>query len=111
MLKSSQCVAETKGYYIVFKVTLPSSESCLPFFSFGHSEQVVTISHVQGREAFCLTDLVQELRDQGEGVSVLDRDLVDSAVIHAETEAAVSLLDKEDGGTGGGLGVSDEPFP
>jgi hypothetical protein len=58
MLKSSQCVAETKGYYIVFKVTLPSLESCLPFFSFGHLEQVVTISHVQGREPFGFADLV-----------------------------------------------------
>jgi len=111
MLKGSRCVAKTKGHHVVFKVTVPGSKGRLPFFPFGHSEQVVTISHVQGREAFCLTDLVQELRDQGEGVSVLDRDLVDSAVIHAETEAAVSLLDKEDGGTGGGLGVSDEPFP
>src|ERR1700731_4538766 len=111
MLEGSRCVAKTKGYDVVFKVTVPGSKGRLPFFPFGHSEQVVTISHIQGREPFCLSDLVQKLRDQGEGVSILDRDLVDSPVIHAETEAAVGLLDEEDGGTGGGLGVSDDPFP
>jgi hypothetical protein len=44
---------------------------------------VITIAEVETCEILCITALVEEFRNEGQRVSILDRDFVETAVIDA----------------------------
>src|SRR5262249_1265634 len=48
--------------------------------------------------------------DQGQWISVLNGDFVDTTIVDAEAQAAVAFLDKENRSTGGRRGSLDVPF-
>ena len=54
-----------------------------------------------------ITQLVNELLDQGKQVAVLDRVLIKATTVLDRSQGAVTLQDKEERGCHGGVGVSD----
>lgn len=73
----------------------PSSQRHLLHIIWVHQHLVVPESHVELGEELDTAQLVQELLHNGDGELVLDRGVVERAVVDAEPLRAVMLADEE----------------
>lgn len=60
-----------------------SSKSCCPIVPFLHLYQVVCPTEINLGEDSCGVQLIKEARDEGQGVLVLDGDVVEASVVDA----------------------------
>ena len=82
-------------------------EGCLPFISRLDMYVIETPSDVKLCEVLGSTELGDKLRDEGEGVLVLDGCGVQRAIVLDQLERAILLFSEEHWGCDGGLGGSD----
>ena len=92
-------VCESKVHYQWFKKSALCPESSFPLVTFLDADVIVAPSDVQFCEVPRAAKSVNEVVNKRKGVSVLDSDLVQSAVILDESEAAVLFLDEKDWGS------------
>ena len=76
-------VDKFEWYDVVLKVTIPSSESCLPLVTLLDPDQVVCGVDVKLHVHLSTHQPVEHLVDQRQGVSVLPSQLVETAVVDA----------------------------
>jgi hypothetical protein len=91
-------------------VTIASTKGGLVFIAGCDPELVICIGEIQTGVVFGALETIKELRHQGESIAILGGDLIELAIIDAETERTIRFLDKEDGRTEGRLGGTDEAF-
>lgn len=72
------------------------SPNSLPFISDFHADIVKTPSDIKFGEVLGSLEFVNELRDEGQGVLVFHRDVVESPIVLYESESAVFLFNEED---------------
>jgi hypothetical protein len=84
-LKGSRGICEAKGHDKVFEVTITGTESGLPFLAFSDSDEIVSAFQVELSEDSGRTEAIQGLGDQGQRATVLDCDIVEGAIINAES--------------------------
>jgi hypothetical protein len=101
-LKGGRGIRETKGHHLVLVVPVSRAESGLVDVIFVDANLVVSPPEVDLSEHFRTKESVGEVINEGDGESVLDGDVVESAVVDAHTQCAVFLLDEDHGGTEGG---------
>ena len=84
-------------------------EGGFPLVAFLNLDIVISPSYVKLGEDLGIFKFVDEVRNQGEGVCILDSMAVEVPVILARLEASVLFLDKEERGSLGGFGWTDFP--
>ena len=109
-LKSGGSVSKSKGHNEVFIGAIARTKGCFPFVPRGNADIVVARSKVEFGKNLGLLEAIEEIVDQGKGVSVLSGDAVQAPIIHTEAEGAVFLFGEKDGSASGGIGWSDEAF-
>jgi len=100
-LKGCGSVGETEGHDEIFEVTITSTEGGLVFIAVCNPELVICVGHIQARKSISAFEAIEELRNEWEGVTVLDGDIVELSIIDAETEGTIRLFDEEDRGAKG----------
>src|SRR5277367_5733849 len=95
-LKGCGSVGETEGHDEIFEVTITSTEGGLVFIAVCDAELVVCIGYIQARKLCSTFQTIEKLRNEWEGIAILDSDIVELSIINAETEGTIRLFDEED---------------
>src|SRR5882724_13153681 len=85
-------------------------EGCLPLVAHCDVNIIVASVEVELGVDLCTAQLVKEVGNKWNQVSILPSDLVEVLEVHTEFQGAVLLLSKEDGCTAWRLRRSDEPL-
>ena len=80
-MKHGRCIGGPLRAHLVFEVALAATEGCFPLIPCPNSKLVIGIAQIYLCEDFGAMQAVQHLRYEGKGVSVIDRDLVESPVV------------------------------
>src|SRR5271155_2777238 len=110
MLECPGGIAQSEGHHRVFVQPITASECGFPLLPGGYPQPIVTIANIELGEILGFADPFQQLADKGKGVAILDRDLVEPTVIHAEPQCSVLLLRKDNGSPTRRLRVANEPL-
>ncbi|KAG5335022.1 hypothetical protein C0989_002454, partial [Termitomyces sp. Mn162] len=85
-LKGGGAIGESKEHNEQLKQSLIGPEGSLPLISFLNVHIVVTPPDVQFSEVLCTLEVVDELRDEGEGVTVLHHHGIENLVVLDQSE-------------------------
>ena len=91
-------------------MAIPSAESRLPLVTLFDSDPIVGVLHVNLREVITSTHTVQDLANQRQRMSILNRDLVQTPVVDTQSEGPILLGDKQNGGPRGALRRPNPPL-
>ena len=108
-LKSSRGVVKTEEHNGRFEQSSVGDEGCLPLMSILDADIVVPPSDIELGEVFCILELIDRIRDEGEGVGISDGVFIQVVVVLAGMEFPILLLDKKERGGLGGIGGMDLP--
>jgi hypothetical protein len=103
-------VGETKGHNEVFEVAIAGTKGGFVFIAFCNPKLVVCICHIEACEVLGVLETIEKLRDEREGISILDGDIVELAIINTKAEGAIRLFDKENRGAERRLRRTNESF-
>ena len=81
-----------------FKQPERGDEGGLPFVTILDSDVVIAPVHIEFSEDGELAEVIDKIRDEGQGVCVLYSVLVKVSVILNQSEFSILLFDKEEGG-------------
>ena len=95
-MESGRGVGQSEEHNAWLEQAPVRDESSFPFVSLADSDIVIAPAQVDLRENLSAPGLVEQLVDEGEGVSISLGDLVQVAVVVTEPEFPVLLLNKED---------------
>lgn len=84
MLERSQCVGKSKGHNSILEVFITGTESDFPFLSSGDANKGVHATEIDLGISFCLGQRSPGFLYQWQGVSVIDRIGIESALVDAE---------------------------
>jgi hypothetical protein len=88
-------ISESEKHHQRFEESTIRTKCCLPLITFFHLNIVVTLSYVKLCKVFRAAKLVDEFRDEWEGVPVFDCEGIQRSVVLYKVESAILLLDKE----------------
>ena len=106
-LECHRGVAQSKEHDSWFEQALVGLECSLPLITLLDPHVVEPPVEVEYGEELSATEAGQDIGDKGEGVGVLDGDLVQLPIVLHKAKRAVLLLNEEHGGSHGGLGRTD----
>ena len=86
-------------------------EGSFPFIAFMDPNIVVTPADIELSEVASTFEMVNEVVNEGEQVSILPSDKIECTIVLNEPELPILLLHKEDRGTYRELGLLDVPCP
>jgi hypothetical protein len=84
-LKENRGIIESKGYHSIFKMIISVVEDGFSFFILGHSEEIIVIPHIEDNKEFDIIDTIHNLADQGQGITILNDNLIKSMIIDIES--------------------------
>src|ERR1700743_1801488 len=87
-----------------------STECCFVLITSRDPELVVGICHIEAGVVLGILEAVKKLGHKGEGITVLNCNLIELTIIDTKAEGAIWLFDEENGRSEGRLGGTDEPF-
>ena len=93
---------------MVLKMPLPTSECCFPLIPLLYPNLMISITKVDFCKNFSLVQPIKHFRDEREGVTVFDRNLVEPPEVHDESQLAIRPLHEHDRGGCRRLGRPDE---
>jgi hypothetical protein len=86
-------------------------EGGLPFFTFCDANKVIGVTKVNFRVGAGFLRGVEEVGDEGKGISVFLGDLVEPTVVHTQSETSIFFPHEEDRSSMRRVGGSDETAP
>ena len=92
--KVLKCVGKSHWHDKEFKGAIMGLKHCFPFVTRGDANIVVSGAHVTFGVDFGQTKLVNEVRDQWYGVSILSGNLVEVLKVNTELKGAIFLFGK-----------------
>ncbi|KAG5336895.1 hypothetical protein C0989_011634 [Termitomyces sp. Mn162] len=95
-LEGGWAVGETKEHVEWLEQFPVGPEGHLPLISFLNVHIVVTPPDVQFSEVSCTPEVVDELGDEGKGVTVLECHVIEYLVVLYQSEGAILLFNEED---------------
>ena len=96
LLKLCRSIREAKWHYSALKMTVSGPEGSLPFICLFYRDLVVARLLINITEVFGPHELIKEVVDLGNRVSVSDCDFIQSPVINAKPPGYICLLDQHD---------------
>src|SRR5258708_3615431 len=106
-LECHRGVAQSEEHDHWFKQALVSLECSLPLIALLDPHIVEPPAEVEYSEELSTMEVGQDIGDEGEGVGVLDHDLIQLPIVLYEAKQTILLLDKEHRGSHRGLGWMD----
>ena len=94
-LKSQRGIAETKEHYNGFKEAERSDEFCFPLVFLLNANVVIAPSNIKLGEQCGVLHIIDQLRDEGERISVANSVGVEISIILAWSQGSVLLGHKE----------------
>jgi hypothetical protein len=110
-LEGHRGIGKSKGHYQPFKRAIASAEGSLPFFTFCDVNKVIGVTKVDFGVGVGFPRGINEVGDEGKGISIFLGDLVEPAVVHAQSETSVFFPHEEDRSSMWRVGGSDETAP
>ena len=98
-LESGGSIGETLRHDEPFEGSISCLKGGLPFISGGNPDEMVGMLEVNLGINVRGSGTVQEIRDEGEWITVLFGNAIKSAEVHAESQRTILFLDKEDRST------------
>ena len=95
MLKGCWCIGQPKVHHNWFEEAPTRSKSSLPLVTFFDANIIETPANIQLGEVACAPEIDDQFGDEGEWVAVLDSHCVEHAIILAQPEGAILLLDEK----------------
>jgi hypothetical protein len=74
-------------------------EGSLPLIALSDADIIVSPSYIELGEVSHALESIDEIVDEGEGVSIFPRDGIECSIVLDEAELTILLLDEEDWGT------------
>ena len=108
VLEASRSIGGTLGTDEVLVVALPTSEGSLPLIPLPDPHLVIGVAKVDLREDLRKVEAVQHFRYEGEGETILNRDLVETTVVDHQAELAIRLREEHHWSRSRGLRRPDE---
>src|SRR5258707_8002150 len=106
-LEGHRGVAQSKEHDHWFKQASVSPECSLPLIALLDLHVVEPPAEVKYSEELSTMEAGQDIRNEGEGVGVLDHDLIQLLIVLYEAKRTILLLDEEHRGSHRGLGWMD----
>jgi len=94
-LERSGCIGEPHQHDQELKGAIACSEGCLPLVAHCDVNIVVASTEVELGVDLCAAQLVEEVGNKWNWVSILPSDLVEVSEVYTESQGAVLLLNKE----------------
>jgi hypothetical protein len=94
-LKGRGGVCESEKHHQRLEEALVRTKCCLPLIALLHAHIGIPPLYIEFCEVLRTSELVDELRNQGERVLVLDHHCVQGPIILYETQCTILLLDEE----------------
>jgi hypothetical protein len=110
-LKGHGGIGKSEWHYQPLKRAIASAEGGLPFFTFCNANKVIGMTKVDFRVGVGFPQGVEEVGDEGKGISVFLGDLVEPMVVHTQLETSVFFPHEEDRSSMRRVGGSDETVP
>jgi hypothetical protein len=110
-LKGHGGIGKSEWHYQPLKQAIASAEGGLPFFTFRDVNKVIGVMKVDFGVGAGFPRGIKEVGDEGKGILVFLGDLVEPAVVHAQSETSVFFPHKEDWSSVWRVGGSDETAP
>ena len=107
-MESGRCIRKTKWHNKPFKRTIASSESSLPFVTFGNADKMISVSEIKGSIDTSFASCIEEVGNERKWIASFLCDFVECSKIDAESGGAILLSDKEYWRSVRGTGLSDE---
>ena len=102
-LKGGRGVGEVKEHDGGFKEAFVGDKGSLPLVSVLDSNIVVSPSDIKFGEYFGIFELINEVRDQREGISISDSVFIEVSIVLTGAESSILFLYEEEGGGLGGV--------
>jgi hypothetical protein len=85
-LKRGRSIGETKRHNKIFEMSIPRTERCLVLIAIRNSELIVGVGEVKACKVLRAFEAIEEFGHEGKGIAVLDRDVVEFAIIDTKAE-------------------------
>jgi hypothetical protein len=89
-------VSESEKHHQGFEKSAIHTKCCLPLIAFLHLDIVVTPLYIELHKVFRTVKLVDEFRNEGQGVPIFDHEGIQCSVVLHKAKSAILLLDEED---------------
>src|SRR5215471_17808196 len=96
-LECGGSISEPERHHQIFESPVSRSERSFPFMTFRYPHVIVSCPKVDLGEDLCLPQLVYEVSDKRERISILPCDLIEGAIVHTESKRAILLLYEKNG--------------
>ena len=107
VLEYSWGIGESKGHDLIFEEAITSPECCFPFIAFSNTDIGIADPEIDFGEMLGSPEAVDKVVDMWNGVRVLDSDFIEGTVVDTEAKSAIWFLDKKNGSTDRGCGVTN----
>ena len=97
-MKGGGRVGKTKEHYGQFKKSFVGDKGSFPLVSILDMDIVISPADVKFGKDLCSLEFINEVRDEGEGVYVMDHVFVDVVVVLTGTKTTILLFDAKEGG-------------
>ena len=101
--KCGGCINKAKRHHKEFERPVPCCARCLWFVSLGDAHLVLPRAQVKFGEVPRFAKLVEQVRNQGNRLLVLDGDLVERSIVDAHLQRSILFVLEEDQCTEWGL--------
>jgi hypothetical protein len=101
VLEGCRGVGKSEEHYHGFKEALVGDQGGFPLVSVFDSDIVVSPMNIELGEHLGILEFVDEVRDEGKRVGIMNRVFIDVSVVLAGLESSILLFTKKKGGLGG----------
>jgi hypothetical protein len=96
ILKARRGVYKAERHNSIFEVAITGAEGRFLLIAFLNTDSVVGVLDVNLTEIFCVSKPIEDLRNEGERVTILHRDIVEPSVVYAKTKTTILFWNEED---------------
>ena len=99
VLESGRGIGETEEHYHRFEESFMDDKGSFPLMSIFDLDIIVSPLDIELGEDFCPLEFVNEVRNEGKRICIMDGVFVDIAIVLTGSEATILLFDKEERGS------------
>jgi hypothetical protein len=88
-LKARRGVSEAERHNSIFEVAITGAEGRFLLIAFLNTDSVVGVLDVNLTKILCASKPIEDLRNEGERVTILYQDTVEPSVVYAKTKTTI----------------------
>jgi hypothetical protein len=93
------CISQSKRHHSILIQTIPRDESSLSYVTVSDRQLMISRSKINLREYTCTTELIKHIMNPRQWALVLNSNLIQSTIIHAQPLSTILFRDKNHRGS------------